>query len=287
MDMSCVITSPHPSLARMNVSFPARVRGQVMIVMLVFAAMLGAALLSIYNVSKLTTTKQQLTDAAAYSGATVLVQGLNYVAYTNRAIMLNSSLQAQMVGMRSTLSMSQWYWKNTRNALSVVESLAVLVPPTLPAVRAVSEPLKKFADTWGNKVVYAMRGLAEALEMTGASTLALTNQVMWAAQQVQLAKDNAPNAEIDLSVHMVFGPFIGGATFYQTLKPLVRKGKRTQGEGSQSLDDEYLQFFTEHNRAVWTPAVISARTYLPNAVGLWIAKGCDAPSRNCALGRNK
>jgi DNA-binding transcriptional regulator WhiA len=53
--------------------------GQVLIVILAFAAILGA-LLSLYNTTQLVTQKQQLNDAAdaaAYSGAVVLAQGLN------------------------------------------------------------------------------------------------------------------------------------------------------------------------------------------------------------------
>lgn len=77
--------------------------GQVLVVVLAFLAILGAGLFSIYNTAQLTTAKRQLVnaaDASAYSGASIIAQGLNYTAYTNRAMLANNAMIGHQCSMR-------------------------------------------------------------------------------------------------------------------------------------------------------------------------------------------
>src|SRR5450830_1911493 len=270
-------------------------RGQTLIVILVFSAILGAALLSLYNVAQLSTAKQQLNDAAdtaAYSGATVIAQGLNYTAYTNRAILANNATIGQMVAMRSTLGMSQWYWKNTATAWKAMAALTAFIPYIGKALADAADKVSKFSDFWGGKVVFAIRRLADYLATSGTAAIGLTNQVMWASQQVQLAesmatfepimiqvaKDNAPDAKIDPVLHStVFGPLTTVGMFAHDFKIKKRTGHRTLGT-SKADTDEYLQLVQESGQHIFTPVYLASRNMLPNAVGLWIATGCDNPS---------
>ncbi len=69
--------------------------------MLAFAAM---GLVLVFNSSQATNTKQPLSntaDAAAYSAATYRARVLNYIAYSNRAIIANEVAAAQAVTLAS------------------------------------------------------------------------------------------------------------------------------------------------------------------------------------------
>ena len=280
----------------------ARQRGQVLIIILVFAAILGAALLSLYNVAQLSTSKQQLNDAAdaaAYSGAAVIAQGLNYTAYTNRAMLANSAMIGQMVSLRSTLAMSHWYWKNTETAWKVIAALTKFIPYVGGVISGMANGVAKFSDFWGDKVIHAARRIAEYLALSGTAAIGLTNQVMWAAQNIQLAesvatfelvlkqvaKDNAPDARIDAEIHGTasvfqpspFGPLTTVGMLSYQLQRKTRKNYRTLGT-AEAKDDLYLQFVNESNKNVWTPPYVASRRLLPNAVGLWTATGCGNPA---------
>ena len=270
-------------------------RGQVLIVILVFSAILGAALLSLYNVAQLSSTKQQLNDAAdaaAYSGASVIAQGFNYTAYTNRAMLANNAMIGQMVSLRSTLAMSHWYWKNQETTWKVISALTRFIPYVGAGVSMVADNIAKFADFWGDKFIYGARRVAEYLGITGTAAIGLTNQVMWLSQQVQLAeslttfepvmikvaKDNAPEASIDPVMHATaFGPLVTYGMLAYTLQPKIRKNHRTLGT-PEANDDQYLQYFAESNKNGHLATYAEGRKLLPNAVGLWIATGCDSPA---------
>lgn len=272
-----------------------RSRGQALIVTLAFCAILGAALLAIFNTISLSSDKRDLVDAAdaaAYSGASVLAQGLNYTAYTNRAILANNALIGQMTAIRSTLSMSQWYWKNTETMWRMIAGLTRWIPYVGGVAAGISNAAAQFADFWGGKVVYPVQVLAEVLQTTGTAAVGLTNQVMWLSQQVhmadsvagfepnmvQIAKDNAPNADVDWVLHgTAYGPAVTLGMFATQFTPKVRKSRRTIGT-AEAAKDEYLNYLTEVNRHAVTPEFLAGRNLMPNAVGLWIATGCDSPS---------
>jgi hypothetical protein len=277
-----------------------RQSGQALIIILAFSAILGVGLFSIYNTAQLATAKRELVnaaDASAYSGASIIAQGLNYTAYTNRAILANNALIGQMMAVRSTLSMSQWYWKNTETTWAAFSAITKFIPYVGATISAIAGNASKFAELWGGKVVYPTQMLAEVLQVTGTAAVGLTNQVMWLSQQVHLAdslagfepnmikiaKDNAPDARVDAVLHATaFGPLVTLGQFASEFKIKKRSSTRTQGT-NRAKDDDYLNYIAEVNRNVSTPAYLGGRSLLPNAVGLWMATGCDTPG-SAAIG---
>lgn len=270
-------------------------RGQALIVTLALCAILGAAMFSIFNTAQISADRRDLVDAAdaaAYSGASVLAQGLNYTAYTNRAILANNALIGQMTAVRSTLSMSQWYWKNSETMWRMVAGLTRWIPYVGGVAATISNAAAKFADFWGGKVVYPVQVMAEVLQTAGTAAVGMSNQAMWLSQQVhmadsvggfepnmiQVAKDNAPDASVDWAMHgSAFGPAVTLGMFASQFAPKVRKSRRTIGT-PQAAKDEYLNYLTEANRHALTPEFLAGRDLMPNAVGLFIATGCDSPS---------
>lgn len=292
---ACGLRTSTGQCVRVSVSSTRSLQaGQALIIVLAFAAILGAGLFSIYNTAQLTTAKRKLVnaaDASAYSGASVLAQGLNYTAYTNRAMLANNAMIGQMMAARSNLSMSQWYWKNNATVWKAIQGLTQFIPYIGQAVAGVAQGVSKFSDFWGNKVVYPTRMLAEVLQVSGTAAIGLSNQVMWLSQQVHLAdslagfepnmikiaKDNAPDADVDWALHgTVFGPLVTLGQFASSFQPKVRKSSRTMGTNA-AAKDQYLNYVAELNRTIAAPSWVQGRSLLPNAVGLWIATGCDAP----------
>ena len=294
-------TASRPIAPHQRVRLMTRLRGQALIVVMAFCAILGAALFSIFNTIQISADKRDLVDAAdaaAYSGASVLAQGLNYTAYTNRAILANNALIGQMTAVRSTLSMSQWYWKNSETMWRMVAGLTRWIPYVGGVAAGISNAAAKFADFWGGKVVYPVKVMAEVLQTTGTAAVGMSNQAMWLSQQlhmadsvggfepnmVKVAKDNAPDADVDWALHgTAFGPAITVGMFASQFKPKVRKSHRTLGT-PEAAKDEYLNYLTEVNRHAVTPEFLAGRNLIPNAVGLFIATGCDSPANALTTG---
>lgn len=294
-------TACRPVAPHQRIRLAARLRGQALIVVLAFCAILGAALFSIFNTIQISADKRDLVDAAdaaAYSGASVLAQGLNYTAYTNRAILANNALIGQMTAVRSTLSMSQWYWKNSETMWRMVAGLTRWIPYVGGVAAGISNAAAKFADFWGGKVVYPVQVMAEVLQTTGTAAVGMSNQAMWLSQQlhmaeslggfepnmIKVAKDNAPDADVDWALHgSVFGPAITVGMFASQFQPKVRKSRRTLGT-AEAAKDEYLNYLTEVNRHAVTPEFLGGRNLMPNAVGLFIATGCDSPANALTSG---
>jgi hypothetical protein len=93
--------TPHRSMPRR-----ARQAGQALVYGL-FVLIAGlAALFFMFNTGQLTAEKTKLVntaDAVAYSAAVMHARALNFDAYTNRALMANEVLAAQMVSVSSWL----------------------------------------------------------------------------------------------------------------------------------------------------------------------------------------
>lgn len=266
--------------------------GQVLLVVLFFSAILGVGLLTIYNTAQLTADKRELVnvaDAAAHSGASILAQGLNYTAYTNRAILANNALIGQMVSIRSTLAMSHWYWKNTKEHWAVIKGITRPIPYLGQAVGAISGAAEKFAEGFGMMLHYA-REMAKTLQILASVSVGVTNHALWVSQQIHMGdsivsyeKQMIDLANSNLKAAEVDPVLIGSATritaglllYYFKTKRI--NNKRTVGNRGVSERDEYLNYVTETNRGVAAPSYVGGRKLLPNAVGLFIATGCGNP----------
>ncbi len=293
------LTATDARREKKNHRLPARQSGQALIVILAFSVILAAGLLSIHNTAKLTIAKRELVnaaDATAYSGATIIAQGLNYTASTNRAILANNALIGQMTAIRSTLAMSEWYWKNTKHFWGAVRAMTEWIPYVGEAMAAVAGTFEGFSEFWAKFGVHGARRLAEVLHYTSSAAISLTNGAIWTSQQLHLAdsvvgfvpnmvtiaKDNAPSAQIDPVLDgTLFGPVATAAYLVGNFKVKVRASKQTLNT-SAGPKDEYLNYVTGTNRNVATPFFLGARTLLPNAVGLWVTAGCGKSNEYAA-----
>ena len=270
-----------------------RQSGGVIVLILAFAAVLSVGLIMIYNTTQQVVAKRELVnaaDASAYSGAAIIAQGLNYTASTNRAILANNALVGQMMSIRSTLAMSEWYWKSNSRMWKAFAALVQWVPYLGSFMEIVSEGFTVFSKVMGQSI-HVMRNLAELLQVTSTAAINLTNTALYLSQQVHLADslvmfsvhmrtiaaENAPNARVDEAYYNTFfGPVVTAGTLAANLKLKIRKNEQTFDDLDKNKKDEYLNYVTEVNRNVHTAAYVGGRSLMPNAVSLWIAPpGCN------------
>ncbi len=269
----------------------AKQSGQALIVILAFSIILGAGLLSIHNTAKLAIAKRELVnvaDATAYSGATIIAQGLNYTASTNRAILANNALIGQMTAIRSTLAMSEWYWKNTGHFWKAVAAMTRIIPVFGAIMAGTAQVFGTFSENWANLGIRGVRKLAEILHYTSSVAISLTNGAIWTSQQLHLAdsivgfapnmekivRESALGATIDPALAgTLFGPVATAGYLIFNFKAKVRGSTKTFNTRN-AAKDEYLNYVTGTNRNVATPFFLGARTLLPNAIGLWATAGC-------------
>jgi Putative Flp pilus-assembly TadE/G-like len=103
-----------------------RQSGQVLIWFLGFAATLAMIFAGVYSIGQATSEKQKIVnaaDAAAYSGALIEARALNLASYTNRSIIANEVLIAQMVSLDSWTSYFRTATKTYATTFGVLKNI--------------------------------------------------------------------------------------------------------------------------------------------------------------------
>jgi Putative Flp pilus-assembly TadE/G-like len=102
--------------------------GQVLVWFLGFAASMAVVFAGVYSVGQATSEKQKIVnaaDAAAYSGALTEARALNLASYTNRSVIANEVLVAQLVSLDSWTSYFAVATDNYAKLFGVLKSIPV------------------------------------------------------------------------------------------------------------------------------------------------------------------
>lgn len=169
--------------------------GQAAILALAALAVLVSVTLVVFNMGQLTHSKAQTmnaADAAAYAAANTLARDMNFMAYTNRAIVANHVAVGQMVS----------YTSLTLMLVDGVENLST-VAQFIPYIGAVFRALKQVAQRIEDILPKVMRvivdiqgGLITALH--GSQTAMRVLTAVDAYENVEsVIKANDPNIEWD------------------------------------------------------------------------------------------
>ncbi|OGT31678.1 MAG: hypothetical protein A2W28_09185 [Gammaproteobacteria bacterium RBG_16_51_14] len=147
-----------------------------MVFVLLFLPVLILSLLFLYKAGIVTSEKMQLqnaADAAAYSTSLIEARDLNYMAYTNRAMIANEVAIGQMVGLAS------WArnWKSYGDYLNAYDKL-ILAPLTLGASTAFITPLSMVFTVPGVPASSFMGTIAKV----GAQVLSFINKIYGGSQ---------------------------------------------------------------------------------------------------------
>ncbi|MEO6920608.1 MAG: pilus assembly protein TadG-related protein [Collimonas sp.] len=289
-----------------------RQRGAVLPVAIFFFAVLCVGMFAVYNMAQVTSEKRQLVNAAdaiAFSTANIAAEGLNYTAYTNRAMISNYQSVGQLTAMWSTVGMSDQYWKNNSTVMKGIAALTKFIPYIGSALSGVTNAISKFGDFW-EKIVNGVRISSQVLANAGTATVSLSNYAIFASQQVHMAttvsamismqKDllaaNAPQAE-----------YIPQTIVYQIGKSMVDFGSMIKLHqpprkflGFEKMQDKMpvvpkpgdvfgpkIEFNLVHQMMMKEMFNFTSgsggRRLFPNAVGLWAIDGCNLSAINGML----
>ncbi|WP_061533515.1 pilus assembly protein TadG-related protein [Collimonas arenae] len=198
-------------------------QGAVLPIAIFFFAVLCVGLFAVYNMAQVTSDKRHLinaADAIAYSDATIAAEGLNYTAYTNRAMVSNYVAVSQLTGMWSTTTMADQYWRNSPKAIKAIGDLAAFIPEVGPLIKNVANGIAAVQGAV-QKVSNLARVTSVVLANAGTAANSLSNYALFAAQQTHLlATLNAiANAQTDLlKANAPDASYIPSIIAYQSLK---------------------------------------------------------------------
>lgn len=104
-------------------------RGYATVLTLILFTALGLSLLAVFNSGQIVTHKlklQNAVDAASYSSVVVAAREMNYIAYTNRAMVVNQVTIGQVVGLVSWTRMMKQASSNIDKMVSPLSAIPVI-----------------------------------------------------------------------------------------------------------------------------------------------------------------
>lgn len=168
--------------------WPARQRGQALIYGLFVLTVGFVALFFLFNTAQLSSEKTKLVntaDAVAYSAGVMHARALNFAAYTNRALMANEVLIAQMVSVSSWIDYAQGHVQGVRPLnctyppYSVPAALALV--EYLPLCVALSWPPGAVAVNYAKQGIDMVSPIVMAASEAAKANLQLSQVAMFAA----------------------------------------------------------------------------------------------------------
>ncbi len=166
-----------PSLASAYLPSLRRQRGQAVIYVYLFLAVLVISASFLYKAGKLTSDKMQVqnaADAAAYSAMVIEARDLNFAAYMNRAIVANEVAIGQLVGLASWA----YHWRSFGDFLTAYNKLFI-GPATLGTSTPIIQAIAKTLFTIPGKIFIT---ILKTLADYGTTTLHNANKMYGWAQ---------------------------------------------------------------------------------------------------------
>ena len=142
---------------------PNSSRGYTMVLFLAFIVAILLAGFSLYDNGTVAAERirmQNTVDATAYSTVNVLTRDMNFVAYTNRAMVANQVAIGQMVGLDSWMHMID----QTAYNLDTVATYTSWIPYLGPFVKKLTSTLAKATDTAVDTIDKAMEKFIPLLD---------------------------------------------------------------------------------------------------------------------------
>jgi len=165
-----------------------RERGQAIIVAFFLMMVVSGTVVILYNTGQVTSEKARLVnaaDAAAYSGSVFMARNLNFMAYTNRAMVTNHLAVGHIISYISWVEMvddSTDKFDEVENGLEAIpyigEILSALLQISLKATSVIAPIILKLAQTFASGFVPLVEitnnGLFRAQQAASAHLLSST-----------------------------------------------------------------------------------------------------------------
>tara|TARA_R110002111_G_scaffold87838_1_gene137291 strand:- start:619 stop:2817 length:2199 start_codon:yes stop_codon:yes gene_type:complete len=205
-----------------RISLTRKQKGQAMVFSLLFFAVAIMTLLILYNQGQLVKNRVQLenaADAAVYSQAKLAARNLNFIAYTNRAMVANEVSIGQMVALLSWVK----HYKNV-GAFSFFPLYTVPIAPPSPTTlqsimapitavytqlgTALEPPLRQVNKVWPTAISYFNGALGIFQKVFALSTLESEIEM-----NLEVVKDHEFSA--DSANSEMYTPVVGWYFFVQ------------------------------------------------------------------------
>ena len=280
-------------------------RGGILPIGIFFLAVLCVGIFAVYNMAQVTSDKRRLVNAAdaiAYSTANIAAEGLNYTAYTNRAMIANYQAVGQMTAMWSNVTMSDQYWKNNSKVMKATAALTKFIPYIGAGMSSILNAVSTFGKYW-EKIVDGVRVTSQVLANAGTATTSLTNYAIFASQQVHLATTTSAMIAMQKELLTANAPqaeYVPQTIMYQVAKSVVDFGSmiklhqpprkfmgstemKTKLPDSTGTADFNLVHRVMMQDMIKLTSAMGGRRLFPNAVGLWAVDGCNLSGINGIL----
>lgn len=245
---------PHRQHRSASLPLSKAQRGQAMIFVVLFLAAVCLALVFLYKAGKVTSEKMQVqnaADAAAYSVSIIEARDLNFMAYTNRAMVANEVAIGQLVGMASWAT----HWSSFEAYLMAYERLFIyplVMAATLGTSGDAVENVFKTATNIAFKIPgdFAYKVFKVAANI-GASVLHNINKVYSYGQTgyhfgsilyalsayIDLVEDNAPDAKIsDFGILSMIAHTLTYVELLPSYESFVKTYKPTKAEHAAGFE---------------------------------------------------
>lgn len=208
---------------------PARLGGQALIYGLFVLTIASVGMFFLFNTAQLSSEKTKLVntaDAVAYSNGVLHARALNFAAYTNRALLANEVLIAQMVSVSSWIDYAQEHVSGVRPlncrtpqysvpaALGLVEYLPLCVALTWPPGQAAVNYAKQGMDGVGFIAVTASEAAKLNLQLSQATMFAAMLQPQTKVKLMQEVAD--ANYQNDGSVQVDPIPLVDDFSLFES-----------------------------------------------------------------------
>lgn len=194
--------------------------------------LLGAALLAVYaafNMGQAAATKIRVmhaADNAAYSAADYQARILNYMAYTNRALITNHVTAAQAV---TAVGYTEYQYTNTSNLCNLLCWVPFYVGPAINALNQGMQYVKTATGYGAQGIIHGVNAMNLALS--------LSQQAVWLGAETRMpsvvhevARANHPDAQvIDASLLLTVAEYLRWTQLYRSESERWRFGRTVQG----------------------------------------------------------
>ncbi|HEY7841296.1 MAG TPA: pilus assembly protein TadG-related protein, partial [Gammaproteobacteria bacterium] len=156
---------------------PRQEQGQAMVFVVLFLPVVVLSLVFLYKAGRITSEKMELqnaADAAAFSVAVVEARDLNYMAYTNRAMVANEVAIGQLVGLASWAR----HWRSFSDYIRAYNRL-VLAPITFGVSTPIVEAFTAITFQAPGTVLSTVFG---TIAKVGSQVLSMINKIFGASQ---------------------------------------------------------------------------------------------------------
>ncbi|MCF6264587.1 MAG: pilus assembly protein TadG-related protein [Xanthomonadales bacterium] len=249
-------------------------RGYAAVLLVVLIGVMGLSTITLYNSGQLTSSKmrqQNAADAAAYSVATIISRDLNFIAYTNRAMVANQVAIGQMTGIASWMK----YIRQMSGNLQRVTSWIPYVGAATTALNQAMAIAEQAVEVFTKAMIIGADGVITGLGLAQSTLhVALQGAAVQVYEAVATKNDPDVNIVSGLTAASLAKSYISlDSKLHRTKKP--KRGTSARAVKDLERYDEFAEIVSNSRdqftqRRAWSvrvPLPIPLTRFRANKVG--------------------